>query len=213
MSQPDTKQRILDVAARQFAERGYNGTSLREIMREAGVNVAAAHYHFGSKEVVYRAVIDRFVSRIREQRLTLLEDCKGMAVDSPGLVERIFYALIAPHVHLLHVEGGIEYARIIARYASEPRDLILPLYKDVFEPVRKQFILELHRAAPDLSDDDLNRSYGFAVAFMATSLVDPTYESQSGNSPIPDDLEGLIATLVTFAAAGFRGLMSERGKS
>lgn len=213
MSQTDTKKRILDVAAAQFAERGFNGTSLRNIMREAGVNVAAAHYHFGSKDVIYRAVIDRFVGRVSEHRLKLLDQCNDLPVESPEIIECIFHALIAPHINLVREEGGTEYARIIARYASEPRYLILPLYKDVFEPTRQQFLAALRRVAPGLSDKDLNRSYGFTVAFMATSLVDPTYASASGTTSVQDDLEDLIATLVTFAASGFRGLMSKREDS
>lgn len=208
MGQSGTKQRILQVAARHFAEYGYNGTSLRKIMREAEVNVAAAHYHFGSKEVLFRAVIDRFIRRIQEQRLTLLEQCDDIPVDSPELVERIFHALIAPHIHLVRDEGGFDYVRIIARYTSEPRDLILPLYHEVFEPVRRRFIQVMQRARPDLPAEYLNRSYGFAIAIMVTSLVDPGYESVAGKSPAPDDLDELIDLLVSFAAAGFRGLKS-----
>jgi AcrR family transcriptional regulator len=213
VSRSDTKKRILDVAAAQFAEYGFNGTSLRNIMREAGVNVAAAHYHFGSKDVVYRAVVDRFVGRISAQRIELLEACNELPAESPELIERIFYALIAPHINLVGEDGGAEYARIIARYASEPRDLILPLYKDVFEPTRQRFLAALRRVAPGLSDNDLDRSYGFTVAFMATSLVDPTCATRPGTTSSQDDLEELIATLVTFAASGFRGLMNKKEES
>lgn len=206
MSRSDTKKRILDIAAREFAEYGYNGTSLRQIMRGAGVNVAAAHYHFGSKAILFRAVIDQFIQRIQKQRLALLDECNTISVDAPDLIERIFYALIAPHVRLVQEDGGFHYARIIARYASEPRELILPLYQEVFAPGRRQFIAALQRARPDLPEDDLNRSYGFAIAMMATSLVDPGYESLAGESPASDDPDALIDLLVSFSAAGFRGL-------
>ena len=45
----DTKQKILDTAERLFGEQGYAVTSLRQVIA-AEVNVAAVHYHFGSKE-------------------------------------------------------------------------------------------------------------------------------------------------------------------
>ncbi|MDY6896782.1 MAG: helix-turn-helix domain-containing protein, partial [Cyanobacteriota bacterium] len=45
----DTKEQILNVAERQFAEKGYAGTTLRGVIKEAEVNIAAVHYHFGSK--------------------------------------------------------------------------------------------------------------------------------------------------------------------
>ena len=47
-----TKERILDTAERLFAKQGYAATSLRGIIAEAGVNLAAVHYHFHSKEAL-----------------------------------------------------------------------------------------------------------------------------------------------------------------
>ena len=52
MSADDTKNKILDVAEKLFAENGLQATSLRQIINEAGVNVASVHYHFGSKNVI-----------------------------------------------------------------------------------------------------------------------------------------------------------------
>ena len=46
----DTKQKILDAAEQLIAEQGYAATSLRQIIAEAGVNLASIHYHFGSKD-------------------------------------------------------------------------------------------------------------------------------------------------------------------
>ena len=52
----DTKEQILNVAERQFAEKGYAGTTLRGVIKEAEVNIAAVHYHFGSKEELFIAL-------------------------------------------------------------------------------------------------------------------------------------------------------------
>ena len=46
----ERRQTILDVAETLFAENGIAGTSVRSILATAGANVAAVHYHFGSKE-------------------------------------------------------------------------------------------------------------------------------------------------------------------
>ena len=46
----DTKTQILNVAERLMAERGFAATTLRNVVSEADVNLAAVHYHFGSKE-------------------------------------------------------------------------------------------------------------------------------------------------------------------
>ena len=42
----ETKQKILDAAKKLFAEKGFNGTSTREIASLAKVNLAGLHYHF-----------------------------------------------------------------------------------------------------------------------------------------------------------------------
>lgn len=45
-----TKNKILDAADVLFADKGFNGTSLREITSQANVNLAAVNYHFGYKK-------------------------------------------------------------------------------------------------------------------------------------------------------------------
>ena len=55
----DTKKQILDSAEALFAEHGIEGVPLRRIIVEAGVNSAAIHYHFGSKEGLVKAVFAR----------------------------------------------------------------------------------------------------------------------------------------------------------
>ena len=54
-----TPDRILDVAEAMFAEHGYKAVSLRSILRECGANIAAAHYHFGSKQQILEAIFVR----------------------------------------------------------------------------------------------------------------------------------------------------------
>ena len=55
----DTKERMLDTAEGLFAEHGFPATSMRDITNAAGVNLAAINYHFGSKESLLIAVLQR----------------------------------------------------------------------------------------------------------------------------------------------------------
>ena len=53
-----TRRHILETAVRLFAEHGYADTTSKMICREAGVNMASVNYHFGSRDDLYRAVLD-----------------------------------------------------------------------------------------------------------------------------------------------------------
>lgn len=72
-TQPDTRERILDAAERLFMESGYEGTSMRMITGEAGVNLAAVNYHFGSKEALLREVFRRRLNWLNTERLRALD--------------------------------------------------------------------------------------------------------------------------------------------
>jgi AcrR family transcriptional regulator len=61
----DTKGRLLAAAAELFAAHGFHGTTIRDIAERAGVNVAAGHYHVGSKKDLYLEVLREEFAKIR----------------------------------------------------------------------------------------------------------------------------------------------------
>jgi len=75
-----TAAALLDAARELFAERGYDGASIRAITRRAGVNLGAVTYHFGSKEALYHAVIASKLAPLRE-RVDRAAAAPGEALD------------------------------------------------------------------------------------------------------------------------------------
>ena len=63
----DTRTNILRAAARFFAQKGFSGTSVREIVAAAGENVAAINYHFGSKKKLYQETVHYLIEKHRSQ--------------------------------------------------------------------------------------------------------------------------------------------------
>ncbi|MCW5890801.1 MAG: CerR family C-terminal domain-containing protein [bacterium] len=60
-----TRKKLLDAAAQLFAAHGFHGTTAREIAERGGVNLAAGHYHFGSKKDLYLEVLRAQFARIQ----------------------------------------------------------------------------------------------------------------------------------------------------
>jgi AcrR family transcriptional regulator len=65
---------IINTAEKLFAVTGFDGTSVRDIAQEAGVNVAMISYYFGSKEKLMEAVVEERTSHIKLKVENLLQD-------------------------------------------------------------------------------------------------------------------------------------------
>ena len=65
----DTRTKLLQTAARLFARKGYNGVSVRQIVKAAGVNISAIHYHFGDKQGLYLHTIQYLLNKNRTELL------------------------------------------------------------------------------------------------------------------------------------------------
>ena len=84
---------ILDAAEELFAQQGFDATSIRAVTRHAGMNPAAVHYHFGSKEVLLRALLERRIAPLNEERLLLLDH---VLRDGEPDLERLLDAYLRP---------------------------------------------------------------------------------------------------------------------
>jgi TetR/AcrR family transcriptional regulator, regulator of cefoperazone and chloramphenicol sensitivity len=63
-----TREKLLEAAEQIFAERGFDGATVREICLRAGANIAAVNYHFGDKQNLYTEVLRRFAHMLDVER-------------------------------------------------------------------------------------------------------------------------------------------------
>src|SRR4029077_16003413 len=94
----DTKQKILDTAECLIASQGFAATSLRQIISEAGVNLAAVHYHFGSKQELLDHVILRKAAAVNEERRRMIEQFEAEAGSGPVSVKKFLTAFFEPMI-------------------------------------------------------------------------------------------------------------------
>jgi AcrR family transcriptional regulator len=74
-----TRDRIMKAAERLFAERGYDGTSIRAIVARAHVNQAAINYHFEGKDGLYREVLRAAFRGLTEDQLAHAGEASAMS--------------------------------------------------------------------------------------------------------------------------------------
>ena len=91
-----TTEKLLNAAERLFAEHGYDGVGMRALADEAGVNLGAATYHYGSKQKLYIETVMRHFRPIGEDRAKLLPQAENAAKQEPLPVETIVDCMLRP---------------------------------------------------------------------------------------------------------------------
>lgn len=149
-----TKQRILETAEVLFAANGYAGTSLRDITQKAGVNVAAVNYHFGSKESLLAALLDRVIFPINKERIELLDELE--AAGDPS-AEEILEAFLLPDLHGLETLRGRDPAlpQFVSRMYSEGSNLMHDVIGGQFAELGQRFGSAFARALPELEQTEI----------------------------------------------------------
>lgn len=147
-----TKERILNAAEALFAQRGFDGASLRQLTSAAGVNLAAVNYHFGSKDKLVEEVFRRRLDALNAERLAAL----AKITMAPGTrLEDVLEAFIRPALELSHDDGGALFMRVLARAFAEHDDTLRQFLSENYGHVMRQFTAEFARLLPRLSKEEL----------------------------------------------------------
>jgi AcrR family transcriptional regulator len=209
----DTKQIILDTAERLIAEKGIDAVSLRSITSEASVNLAAVHYHFGSKEALVEKVFERRVTPLNQRRLQMLTAAEERAGDDPIEVEEVLRALIAPAMRLYQQEGseGRRFMQMCGRIYSEQAGYVQRIFDNLFAEVVTRFVAAFRRALPEIPEADRAWRIHFCVGAMIHTMSDSERLKRfSSGMCDPSDTEATIERMVQFCSAGLRAEVVER---
>lgn len=206
-SETSTKDRILDAAERLFAEHGFDGVSLRTIIGEAGVNLAAVHYHFHSKAALLDAVFARRVAPLNVERLALLDACEAEAGGNPVPVEKLLEALLLPVLHLVRdpSRNGPTFCRLMGRLHAETSTHMAEVFKKHLADFAQRLLAALRRSLPELPPAEIFWRMHFTFGAVAhTFRGSPVSAVLSGGVIDPSDVEGGLPRLIAFLAAGLR---------
>jgi AcrR family transcriptional regulator len=190
-------------AVRHFAEHGYSGTSIREILRDAGANVAAAHYYFGTKDELYREVVSRFLDRLCEERASTLRVIENApASTSRQRLEALIRGYVEPHLRLCAEPEARHYIQLMARFVTENEEITGRIYSEILEPTRGRYLKAIAATVPGIPPAELGRLFSFMISLMVTAPADVSYRSLTGRSPWPRSPQHLADQIVAFVTAG-----------
>ena len=141
------KARVLDAAEHMFGEFGLNGVSLRQIAVAAGSkNHLAVQYHFGGKEGVARAVLERRLPSLEQQRGRLLAEARdaGRALDLKTLLDAMF----RPIAYETDAAGRHSYAAFLLGVHRHEDLFSLRVGRNEIAPLTNHLIDLIRDAAP-----------------------------------------------------------------
>ncbi|HTQ80242.1 MAG TPA: TetR/AcrR family transcriptional regulator [Thermoanaerobaculia bacterium] len=195
-----TRESLLDAAERLFSERGIQAASLRAITEEAGANLAAVHYHFGSKHGLVRAVFARRLAPLNAERLRLLDECEATG----GGIEGVLRAFIEPHLGMTELDNSA-FGQLMGRAFMEPDDEVREILIEQIQEVFHRFTAALARLLPHLSEPEILRRFHFVAGAIGHTVVcGPLLERLSAGRCRVGGATEAIDPLVTFLAAGLQ---------
>jgi AcrR family transcriptional regulator len=198
----DTPTRLIAAAEQLFVEIGAEATSLRAVARAAHANAAAVHYHFGGRDELLVAVLERHLGPLPARREALLDRAVEAAGGSPP-VATLLTALLAPDLELLAKlrKRRVELARFLGRAQSLPAGPVADWARRGYERTAALALPHLRASLPAVAETDLTERLRLVLANVAYLYA----TASERDSPGPfgtNDADEQLSRFVAYAAGG-----------
>jgi AcrR family transcriptional regulator len=210
--QEDARARLIDAAIKLFAEKGYEGTSVRDLATAAGVNVAAVSYHFGSKDALYTEALRSCLAPCGEMRERMQKhldaalknrSCKSAEEALRGCIQNFLEVLVSP---------AAKHSHLVMREQSEGKQRFEPVIREFFQPVGSILRAVIVMLAPGLPE---MRVFMVISGIIGQCLhiykARVSYRVLAGvDSHSPEYIEMASKHIAHLTALGLRGLEREK---
>jgi len=201
-----THKRILDSAERLFGERGAAAVSLRDINRAAGISQGVLHYHFGGRDALVEAILERWLPGINAERTRLYEALRasGRTPTTRDVVEILCLPLA--QLALARQPAGRRFLRCLGRLHQEHnpvRTRVSDRYIDV--PILEM----LQTLAPAAPRPRIEWYLGMIMSVIHATLCDVGREGQPWQVALKEtgmDPAEQVQALVDFICEGVAAL-------
>ena len=200
-----TRQRLLDAAGEEFADRGFRNATVRDICKRADANIAAINYHFGDKEKLYAETVQyAHLCATRHDVVGAVAAAKDL---SP---EQRLHAFVRTFlVGILDTGRPLWHAKLMAREIAEPTEVLDKIAQQTVRP-RLAALSEIIREvigpdAPQQIVMNCTRSvvgqilfYHFARPMLVRVFPDEPFDATK--------LDELADHITAFTLQGLRGM-------
>jgi AcrR family transcriptional regulator len=210
--QEDARARLIDAAIKLFAEKGYEGTSVRDLATAAGVNVAAVSYHFGSKDALYTEALRACLAPCGEMRERMQKHLDAaLRTKTRKAGEEALRGCIQDFLEVL-VSPAARHSHLVMREQSEGKQRFEPVIREFFQPVGsilREVILMLAPGLPEI------RVFMVISGIIGQCLhiykARVSYRVLAGvDSHSPEYIEMASKHIAHLTALGLRGLEREK---
>jgi AcrR family transcriptional regulator len=197
-----TRQKLLEVAGRVFAERGYLRATSKEICELAGANIAAVNYHFGGKDGLYSAVLEAAHAKLVS--IDSVAEITQSKADSATKLRLLLRKILTEVAR--RGEGAWEL-RVLSREVMAPTPLMEGMMKNQVMPKAKMVmgmladILDVPPSHPAVSRCTVS-IVGPCVFLL---VVSPEWQKKLFPGLLADP-EELVEHMVAFTLGGLRAI-------
>ncbi len=213
-SQKGVRERLLNAAEELFCERGFEGTSIRDIASAAECNIASVNYYFGGKQRLYEEIWRRHLIPMRDSRIASINKVMGRNDNRPDL-EVLLQSFADAFVgSMVEAEKTSRLSKLMAR---EYIDKHLPanmFIEEVMMPTVTAMQEALLQTCPGLDESKI-AFVVFSIIGQLVHLVHVNSMFEHGSDELGSLIfktEDVINHIVRFSAAGIRAYTKENNQ-
>ena len=210
----DTRERLLQAASELFAATGLHGATVRDIATAAGANVAAANYHFGSKEALYLEVLRTQFSAIRDRLATRAPTPAPAELQrlSRAELERRIEIRLVTMLEILVGPPPSVYGKLMQREMCDPSAALPNIVEEFIRPQMEEMRVIYRRLYPSLSTADIDRcSFSVVGQVVFYHVMRPAVLRFMGRDEYPRGFGAqLAAHILAFSFGGMDRLAERR---
>ena len=160
----ETRQALVRSALRLFADKGFDGTSTREIAAGASANIGSIAYHFGGKERLHAACAQHIVETIQQIAGPVLAALPAPGKLAPAQAEAMLGMALERMAGFIvgRPEAG-EFVGFLLRELDRPTAALDTIYSGVIEPVHKRLCEVWAAATGDEAESDATKIRVFTL--------------------------------------------------